>query len=360
MAPTTQSQTGAGKDEPFDVVATYRRLLSEDPDLTMPVGAIEALILGLANTPASTVSETLDLVSKLTAQLKRSIPNSISLSAGTDLFQQYLISNLQRPSARGDFDQMRSHLIQNGRLFVERAKAARETIAGFGRHFIRDGNTVLTNGGSRVVGSLLRSAAESSTGNGRGSIRFRVIYVVSPSSGTVEESESTANIAALRERDIPVATIPPTAIAYCMDQVTQCFVGAEGVVENGGIVSRLGTLQMATLAKAAGKPFYVVSESHKFVRLYPLGQRDLGIEQNIVDFRTAKGLKSGSEKAERREVKDEGVADMEGGASDVSQVACKPEDAVDYTPPHLISGIITESGVLLPSAVSEELIKIWF
>ncbi|KAK5121451.1 hypothetical protein LTR85_005284 [Meristemomyces frigidus] len=348
-----------GQDEPFDVVSTYHRLLSEDPELTMPVGAIEALILGLANTPASTVSETLDLVSKLTAQLKRSIPNPISLSAGTDLFQQYLISNLQRPSAKGDFDQIRSHLVQNGRLFVERAKAARETIAGFGRHFIRDGNTVLTNGGSRVVGSLLRSAAESSNGNGRGSIRFRVIYVVSPSSGSVEESESTANIAALRERDIPVATIPPTAIAYCMDQVTQCFVGAEGVVENGGIVSRLGTLQMATLAKAAGKPFYVVSESHKFVRLYPLGQQDLGIEQNIVDFRTAKGSESGTE---RREVKDEGVADMEveTGSSKATGVASKPEDAVDYTPPHLISGIITESGVLLPSAVSEELIKIWF
>ena len=29
-------------------------------------------------------------------------------------------------------------------------------------------------------------------------------------------------------------------------------------------------------------------------------------------------------------------------------------------PPDLISGIITESGVLTPSAVSEELIKIWF
>ena len=35
-------------------------------------------------------------------------------------------------------------------------------------------------------------------------------------------------------------------------------------------------------------------------------------------------------------------------------------DAVDFTPPHLISALITESGVLTPSAVSEELIKIWF
>jgi len=36
------------------------------------------------------------------------------------------------------------------------------------------------------------------------------------------------------------------------------------------------------------------------------------------------------------------------------------QDAVDFTPPEYISGIITESGVLTPSAVSEELIKIWF
>ena len=340
---------GDDQDGSSDVVTTYKRLLSEDEDLTMPVAAIEALILALATTPASTVSETLDLVSKLTAELKRAIPNSISLSAGTDLFQQYLISNLQRPSAKVDFDQVRTHLVQNGRLFVERAKVARDTIAGLGRHFIRDGNIILTNGGSRVVGSLLRNAAESS--NNRGSIRFKVIYVLS-SNTSVAEDESAANIAALRERDIPVATIPSTAVAYCMDQVTQCFVGAEGVVENGGIVSRMGTYQIGMLAKAAGKPFYVVSESHKFVRLYPISQQDLGIEQNVVEFSTTKG-------ADKDENRDKGVADVE-HSSISTQVVCAPDEAVDYTPPHLISGIVTESGVLLPSAVSEELIKIWF
>ncbi|KXS93591.1 hypothetical protein AC578_5007 [Pseudocercospora eumusae] len=318
----------------FDVVSTYKRLLTEDADLTMPVAAIEALILGLAHTPATTVSETLDLIQTLTAQLKQSIPNSISLSAGTDIFQQYLITNLQRPAAgtARDFDTVRNHLVQNGKLFVERAKAARDTIAGFGRHFIHDGSVILTNGGSRVVGALLKSAAESRCS-------FKVIYVGS----------DTEYISALREREIPVACIPPTAIAFCIDQVTQCFVGAEGVVENGGIISRIGTYQMGILAQAAGKPFYVVCESHKFVRLYPLGQRDLGIEQKVVDFRTSKG----SEESE-----DEGVvADLEprghGGEWRI-------EEAVDYTPPGLISGIITESGVLLPSAVSEELIKIWF
>lgn len=355
---TTTGLTPPKNGKAFDVVDTYKKLLVEDPELTMPVAAIEALILGLASTPATTVSETLDLVRNFTSQLKRSIPNSISLSAGTDLFQQYLLSTLRGPSARGDFDQIRKHLLQNGRLFVERAKAAREKIASFGRHFIRDGNTVLTNGGSRVVGSLLKSAAEESNGSERGSIRFKVVYVV-----TGEDAEAQENIAALRERDIPVATIPPTAIAYCMDSVTTCFVGAEGVVENGGIVSRMGTYQLGMLAKATGKPFYVVSESHKFVRLYPLGQHDLGIEQNVLDFRTAKGSDKAPEQGhstESKSPKDEGIADMDGAGEKKSSAVSRTQEAVDYTPPDLISALITESGVLLPSAVSEELIKIWF
>ena len=60
---------GNPNDKAFDIVATYKRLLSEDPDLTMPVAAIEALVLALAHTPASTVSETLDLLQRLTLSL---------------------------------------------------------------------------------------------------------------------------------------------------------------------------------------------------------------------------------------------------------------------------------------------------
>ena len=134
--------------------------------------------------------------------------------------------------------------------------------------------------------------------------------------------------------------------------MTQIFVGAEGVVENGGIISRLGTYQIAMLAKASKKPFYVVSESHKFVRLYPLGQHDLGIEQNVVDFRTADA------KGVTKSVRDEDP--MASSQELKREKSWKMEESVDYTPPSYISGIITESGVLLPSAVSEELIKIWF
>lgn len=52
------------------------------------------------------------------------------------------------------------------------------------------------------------------------------------------------------------------------------IVGAEGVVENGGIVNKIGTFTCAMVAKAMNKPFYVAAESYKFARLYPLNQRD--------------------------------------------------------------------------------------
>ena len=48
------------------------------------------------------------------------------------------------------------------------------------------------------------------------------------------------------------------------------LVGAEAVMENGGIVNRIGTLTIAMCAKAYNKPFYVFAESLKFMKRFPL------------------------------------------------------------------------------------------
>lgn len=342
------------------IVATYNELLHSDPDLTMPIAAIEALVVLLTHSPSSTISETLDLLEKSTTHLKNSIPNPIGLSAGTDLFQRYLITTLQRPGQlgpAGDFNAIRAHLLSNGRLFIRRAKESRDKIATFGRGFVRDGSTVLTNGGSRVVASLLQKAADEK--GGPSAVRFRVIYVLSSTKGgSIESShgntepEGLETVRALREKGVPVATIPESAVAYALGKADIVIVGAEGVVENGGIVSRMGTYQIGLLAKAMGKPFYAVAESHKFVRLYPLGQYDLPIEQRVIDFKTEEEIAE-----ERTGV---AAAAAEAPAAPTKTNTGDSCESVDFTPPHLISALITDSGVLTPSAVSEELIKIWF
>jgi len=41
------------------------------------------------------------------------------------------------------------------------------------------------------------------------------------------------------------------------------LVGAEGVVENGGVINKLGTFQAALAAQCHNIPFYVAAESYK-------------------------------------------------------------------------------------------------
>ncbi|OGE57599.1 hypothetical protein PENARI_c001G09652 [Penicillium arizonense] len=350
---TITDDAAAASAKPFDIVATYNELLRSDPDLTMPIAAIEALVLLLTQSASSTISETLDLLEKSTAHLKKSIPNPIGLSAGTDLFQRYLITTLQRPGQlgpAGDFKAIRTHLLSNGRLFIRRAKESRHKIADFGRGFIRDGSTILTNGGSRAVSALLQKAADEE--GGPSAVRFRVIYVLSSTATTSgdssEEPEGMKTVRALREKGVPVSTIPESAVAYSLGKADMVIVGAEGVVENGGIVSRMGTYQIGLLAKAIGKPFYVVAESHKFVRLYPLGQYDLPIVQHVIDFQSEEDIAESTQQSSEATKNEDRPIELPLSAS------------VDFTPPHLISALITDSGVLTPSAVSEELIKIWF
>jgi len=228
-----------------------------------------------------------------------------------------------KPSSTGNFETVRQHLLSNGRLFVSRAKAARDRIAAYGRHFVRDGNVVLTHGGSRVVGALLGKAAEASKSGGN--VRFKVIYVMNEA----RSAESKTVVSALRAKGVPVATISEGAVGYAMGKVNLVIVGAEGVVENGGIISRLGTYQIALLAKAAGKPFYVAAESHKFVRLYPLGQYDLGIDQEVIAFKTEDETATDENKfAEKMDERQEYFV----GATSIKM--SKPNtavDAVDFT-----------------------------
>ncbi|KAK1640865.1 initiation factor 2 subunit family protein [Colletotrichum phormii] len=308
-------------NDAIDIVSTYHSLL-EDPDLTKPVAAIEALISLLNASGTTTVFETLDLVKRASNTLHASVNNPVPLQAGTDLFLQYLVSSLKQQE--GSFEAVRTHLLRNGRLFASRAIAARDRIADAGWRFVRDGKVVLTHGASRAVSNLLFRAADQS---GDGGVRFKVVYVRDEH----RPAESDRVVKELRDKGIPVAEIAEPAVAHVLGllrQVHMVFVGAEAVTQNGGIISRMGTYQIAKLAKQASLPFYVAAESHKFVRKVPLDQRDLGFQQHVLDFRTD-------------------------GASE------QPEDAVDYTPPDFISNLVTENGVKLPSYVFEQLLDIY-
>ncbi|CAF4628484.1 unnamed protein product, partial [Rotaria magnacalcarata] len=79
------------------------------------------------------------------------------------------------------------------------------------------------------------------------------------------------------------------------------------------------------------KPFYVASESFKFVRYYPLNNCDL---PDHFKYKASTIARSNGKNLESE------------------------HPLVDYTPPAYITLLFTDIGTLTPSAVSDELIKL--
>ena len=321
------SHADSGRDEPaaFDIVATYNDLLRTDPDLSMPVAAIESLLRALASNPTTTIAETLEYLQTQSKRLVAATPNPISLSAGTSLLQRYLaVADASAVDNGEDFDAVRAHLLQSGRAIIERARLARTKIAGFHRWLVRPGQTLLTMGGSRVVNGLLRGAADAARGN----VHFRVVYVLQRPHAGDEPPEGWPVVRELRRKGVPVAVVPAEAVAHAMRLVDHVLVGAEAIVKTGGAVSRLGTYQIACVARQLGKPFYVLAEKHKLAAYFPLHQYSLPIDQTVVEFQVDDD--SVVRPPENAAGMDRGMV-MKMVVTKATDAPNWPKDAVDYT-----------------------------
>lgn len=212
---------------------------------------------------------------------------------------------------------------------------------------------VLTHGSSRVVIALLCEAAKTkhfsvfiTEGRGNGSGYVFVLYSLPPSRNQHCRSlcascndmfgSSLQTAEKLAETGIPTTVILDSAVGFYMEQTDMVIVGAEGVVENGGIVNSVGTYSAAVIAQALKKPFYVAAESYKFARLYPLTQRD--VPQTQMELPVSGSLAKNDDALKNISLKN---------------------PFFDYTPPGYISLMFTDLGVLTPSAVSDELIKLY-
>lgn len=336
-------------DGDFDILQAFHSHLASDPEMTMPVAAIESLIDLLRASPSTTAMETVEVVRKYKEALLDATPNPLPLLAGADLFEQYLLRSLRESSAatvsaddakdasskdstKGEdrilsFDETIAHLLHNRQLFAHRAKSARDAIATWGSKYVVHGRVVMAAGGSRVVTRiLLRAAADQAK-------HFKVVYVMD-GSPRCEQS-----VATLRAAGLEVETVREGKAAYILanqSKINLVLVGTEVVLQNGGIVSRMGTSQLAHLTKTvkgSQKRFYVAAETHKIVRktplFYPMVNR-LGIRQKDPS------------KWEYLGRDPENVAEL-----------LSTQDEVDYTDPELIDGIITEQGVKMTSQIWE-------
>jgi methylthioribose-1-phosphate isomerase len=129
----------------------------------------------------------------------------------------------------------------------------------------------------------------------------------------------------LKHDGIDVSLIPDTAVGYTMANklVNKVIVGADRVLRTGHVFNKIGTYQVALMAKQHEIPFYVAA---------PLSTFDLisNPQDVIIEQRKATEVTQ--------------IGDRKTAPDGINVI----NPAFDMTPPELISGIITEAGVTKP------------
>jgi methylthioribose-1-phosphate isomerase len=137
------------------------------------------------------------------------------------------------------------------------------------------------------------------------------------------------------QEGIPVTVITDSMAAHCMKQglIDVVIVGADRIAANGDTANKIGTYSLAIVAKAHEVPFFVAA---------PL---------STIDFELPSGTKIPIEERHPSEIYQIGET-----------VVCPPgvefyNPSFDITPAELITGIITEQGVVAPSELKKFQLK---
>ncbi|XP_072756679.1 translation initiation factor eIF2B subunit alpha [Anoplolepis gracilipes] len=299
--------------EKEEICRFFNGIIRNEKDTSAGMATIRTLLEVLEHSKSETVQELRICLQDAIDAMRSTETPVTAIASGSELFLRFItLATLDTPS----FAECKKIMLDRGKVFSEKLVAARGKVAKVAAYFITDGSTILTHSKSRVVLQAMKEAAANN--------KIFEVYVTSSSPDNIGEEMCQS----LTKLGISCTVILDSAVGYVMEQVDMVMVGAEGVAESGGVINKIGTYTMAICAKEVKKPFYVLTESFKFARIYPLNQVDLPDEFKYTSSTLSNNLK-------------------------------KEHPLVDYTPPHYISLLFTDLGILTPSAVSDELIKLY-
>ncbi len=177
---------------------------------------------------------------------------------------------------------------------------------------VADGTTIMTHSYSSTVVAALQEVNSRRRG-------IRVVVTWSGPDGTGEETARQ-----LGGFGIPVTLIDDTAAAVHMPSVNILMLGADTVCADG-VVNAIGSCQLAVVSAATRVPVYVLCDSLKF-------DPELVREDADLEDGEPSGLPAGVATSNPR---------------------------FDFTPLELVTGIVTEDGVLSSSDITAYLKDMW-
>lgn len=250
--------------------------------------------------------------------LKASRPTAVNLAWAVEK-----LLNLAYDEKFSTPDEIRTAILSAAQKIADDDVAANKILGAHGSQLIKNGDTILhhCNTGSLATVDygtalgVIRAAHE----DGKS---FHVLL------DETRPRLQGARLSAweLQQLGVSFDIIPDTAAGYYMQrgEIKLALVGADRIAANGDVANKIGTYQIAVLAKENWLPFYVAAPT------------------STVDLNTAKGTDIPIEERDGNEVR------APYGLKIVPETWPVRNPAFDVTPAQYITGIITEHGLVKP------------
>ena len=281
------------------------------------IGVSGAFGLALASlqSKATTKDELISDLEKARKILYDTRPTAVNLKWGLDKIMNVANSG-------NIVDQIKQSIINEAKKMAEEDIQINKIMGKYGSVLFDNNDTIMTHCNAGALATV-------AYGTALGVIRAtresgKNIKVIATETRPIQQG-SRLTAFELKHDGFDVSLIPDTAVGYSMANglVDKVIVGADRIVRTGHVFNKIGTYQVATMAKQHGIPFYVAA---------PLSTFDMKTDAKDVIIEMRKGTEV------------TGIGDKKTAPDDINVI----NPAFDMTPPELISGIITEKGVAKP------------
>ena len=271
------------------------------------------LALAALQSNASTKEEMINDLNSAKNVLFETRPTAVNLAWGLEKI-------IQVARSCKDPEEIKKIVVETAKQMADQDVKINMTMGKHGSKLFDDNDTVLTHcnaGALATVGygtalGVIRASKESG----------KNIKVIATETRPVQQG-SRLTAFELKHDGIDVSLIPDTAVGYTLanNLVNKIIVGADRILKTGHVFNKIGTYQVALLAKHHNVPFYVAA---------PLSTFDLSSNPEDVVIE------------QRKSSEVTGIGEKKTAPNDINVI----NPAFDITPPELISGIITENGVI--------------
>lgn len=273
------------------------------------------VVLGIKDSKARNFSQFMKEMKKVTKHLATSRPTAINLFWALARMERVANKNKARP-----IPEIKKILLNEALLMVEEDKRVCRAMAKYGTTLVKNGDCILTHcnaGGLATAdyGTALGVLFEAKRQGKR-------IKVYADETRPLLQGARLTTWELLHEK-IDTTLICDNMAASLMERgiIDKIFVGADRIAANGDVANKIGTYNLAVLAKYHKVPFYVVAPISTF------------------DFRIKTGCGIPIEERSGDEIR------KVGGRFIAPKGVKVYNPAFDVTPHGLITAIVTEKGI---------------